>query len=100
MKKGVSGDAFKKYDNYDAIEVPKQALIPWDYGGLMGLPITFLDRLAPPFELIDGLAPIIDGKRKYFRLIVRNTKPMTEAEIIEAVLRNAPKDCENLTILR
>ena len=33
---------YEHYDNYDAIEVPRVELIPYDYDGVMGLPITFL----------------------------------------------------------
>ncbi|MGZ2368839.1 adenine-specific methyltransferase EcoRI family protein [Ancylomarina sp. YFZ004] len=45
--------AFDKYDNYDAIEVPLVKLIPSDYEGVMGVPITFLDKYAPEqFEII------------------------------------------------
>ena len=35
-------DFYKHYDNYDAIEVPRVELIPYDYEGVMGLPLTFL----------------------------------------------------------
>ena len=38
---------YKKYDNYDAIEVPYTNLIPRDYEGVMGVPITFLDVYCP-----------------------------------------------------
>lgn len=42
-----------KYDNYDAIEVPRNTEIPDDYYGLMGVPDTFLDRHNPDqFELV------------------------------------------------
>ena len=44
---------YKKYDNYDAIEVPFTDLIPEDYEGVMGVPITFLDRYCPEqFEIL------------------------------------------------
>ena len=43
LKKGL----YPKYDNYDAIEVSKVAEIPSDYKGVMGVPITFLDKWAP-----------------------------------------------------
>ena len=33
---------YEHYDNYDAIEVPKVELIPYDYEGIMGVPLTFL----------------------------------------------------------
>lgn len=44
---------YPKYDNYDAIEVSKTCDIPMDYDGLMGVPITFLDKYCPEqFEII------------------------------------------------
>ncbi|KKS31853.1 MAG: Site-specific DNA-methyltransferase (Adenine-specific) [Candidatus Amesbacteria bacterium GW2011_GWA2_42_12] len=44
---------YLKYDNYDAIEVPKVSEIPMDYKGVMGVPITFLDKYNPDqFEII------------------------------------------------
>ena len=44
---------YSKYDNYDAIEVPKVADIPMDYDGVMGVPITFLDKYCPSqFEIL------------------------------------------------
>lgn len=45
---------YPKYDNYDAIEVSKVENIPYDYDGVMGVPITFLDKYCPDqFEIID-----------------------------------------------
>lgn len=42
------------YDNYDAIEVPFTECIPSDYDGVMGVPITFLDKYNPEqFEILD-----------------------------------------------
>ena len=35
---------FPRYDNYDAIEISKTADIPFDYDGVMGVPITYLDK--------------------------------------------------------
>lgn len=47
-------EEYPKYDNYDAIEVSKMADIPEDYFGIMGVPITFLDKYNPDqFEIID-----------------------------------------------
>ena len=44
---------YPKYDNYDAIEVPKVAQIPMDYDGIMGVPLTFLDKYNPmQFEVL------------------------------------------------
>lgn len=46
--------AYDKYENYDAIEVPFTDSIPSDYKGVMGVPITFLDKYNPDqFEIID-----------------------------------------------
>lgn len=46
-------EEYPKYDNYDAIEVSKVAEIPKDYDGVMGVPITFLDKYNPDqFEIL------------------------------------------------
>ena len=51
-----SNEYFPKYDNYDAIEVSKTCEIPMDYEGVMGVPITFLDKYCPEqFEIV-GIA--------------------------------------------
>lgn len=45
--------AYDQYDNYDAIEVPYTDAIPSDYDGVMGVPITFLDKYNPDqFEVL------------------------------------------------
>jgi hypothetical protein len=45
--------AYKKYDNYNAIEVPLTIAIPSDYDGVIGVPISFLDKYNPDqFEII------------------------------------------------
>ena len=45
---------FPKYDNYDAIECRKVCDIPMDYEGVIGVPITFLDKYCPTqFEIVD-----------------------------------------------
>ncbi|MCL5037421.1 MAG: adenine-specific methyltransferase EcoRI family protein [Chloroflexi bacterium] len=44
---------YDKYDNYDAIEVPFTDAIPSDYDGVMGVPISFLDKYNPDqFEIL------------------------------------------------
>ena len=54
LYKKYSADEYPKYDNYDAIEVSKVAEIPMDYNGVMGVPITFLDKYCPTqFEIVD-----------------------------------------------
>ena len=45
---------YPRYDNYDAIEVPFTECIPSDYDGVVGVPITFMDKYNPEqFEIID-----------------------------------------------
>jgi hypothetical protein len=51
--KEIKGVGYQKYDNYDAIEVPKVDSIPSDYTGVMGVPITFLSKYNPDqFEIL------------------------------------------------
>lgn len=92
---------YPKYDNYDAIEVSKVVDIPVDYEGVMGVPITFLEKYNPAqFEIVwlaagntrasapkeilarlcyvknkedRGGCPVISEKRTYGRILVRYT---------------------------
>lgn len=53
LYKTYSAEEYPSYINYDAIEVSKIELIPLDYDGVMGVPITFLDKYNPDqFEII------------------------------------------------
>lgn len=53
-----SEDEYPTFDNFDAIEVGKTSDIPYDYDGIMGVPITFLDKYNPgQFEIL-GLTQI------------------------------------------
>ena len=74
---------YPKYDNYNAINVNKTSDIPMDYDGVMGVPITFLDKYCPTqFEIL-GIAnnvrymgdfpclTKIDGKPIYNRILIR-----------------------------
>lgn len=73
-----------RYDNYDGIEVDKTADIPYDYGGNMGVPVTFLQKYNPDqFEILGidrytegNQTPnkrfIIGGKEKFARIVIRN----------------------------
>ncbi len=78
LYKKYSPEEYPHYDNYDAIEVSKTNDIPEDWGGAMGVPITFLDKYNPEqFEIIrfrkgnDGKDLSINGKCPYFRIIIR-----------------------------
>ena len=79
--KEVRGHEYQKYDNYDAIEVPFTDAIPSDYEGIMGVPISFLDKYCPEqFEILAlddhrvewrGRGPDLNGKTLYRRIIIR-----------------------------
>ena len=92
----ASGVTYVTYDNYDAIEVPELRLIPSDYDGIMGVPISFLDKYNPDqFELVgmftggNGVgfipgsatpiasgkyttAPVINKQKVYARILIKN----------------------------
>ena len=53
MRYARTPEKYPKYDNYDAINVDKTNEIPDDYDGVMGVPITFMDKYSPDqFEII------------------------------------------------
>ena len=67
-------DAYPHYDNYDAINVNKVAEIPYDYDGVMGVPITFLDKYNPAqFEIV-GLDRYVEDNPHYGRRFTLNGK--------------------------
>lgn len=81
LYKAYSPEAYPKYDNYDAIEVPKVLDIPVDYDGAMGVPITFLDKYNPEqFEIVrfrkgrDGKDLTVNGRSPYFRIVIRTRR--------------------------
>ena len=90
LYKSYSSEEFPKYDNYDAINVDKTADIPYDYDGVMGVPITFMDKYSPEqFEIVGitnhgEMAGIpfkngncfaeVGGQRKYVRILIRHRK--------------------------
>lgn len=55
LYKKYNENDYKKYNNYDAINIDKTTDIPQDYKGLMGVPITFLDKYSPEQFKIIGL---------------------------------------------
>ena len=70
---------YPKYDNYDAINVDKVADIPMDYDGVMGVPITFLDKYNPEqFEIV-AFRKGDDGKDLVYSLS-RNVERLTDTE--------------------
>lgn len=95
LYKKYTPQEFPKYDNYEAINVDKVVDIPCDYDGVMGVPITFLDKYNPAqFEILGlsasagynkdvvGIAflgekdarPLINGKNTYARIFIRKRK--------------------------
>ena len=79
---------YPKYDNYDVINIDKTMDIPLDYPGIMGVPITFLDKYNPEqFEIIwsnrdidqdpSGIywrSTYLQGKETFKRLFIKNKK--------------------------
>ena len=88
--KHYTPEEYPKYDNYDAIEVSKVKEIPMDWDGVMGVPLTFLDKHNPDqFELLGIMntgeenkgirhegtphgRPLVNGVEKYIRILIRN----------------------------
>ena len=85
LYKKYDPDYYKKYNNYEIINVDKVAEIPMDYNGVMGVPITFIDKYNPEqFEIL-GIAnsarwiglecyTIIGERKVYNRILIRNKK--------------------------
>ena len=89
LYKKYTPEEYPKYDNYDAIEVSKTSDIPMDYDGVMGVPISFLDKYNPDqFEIVswsrhndqgmDGgywkggkSDATINGKEVYRRILIK-----------------------------
>lgn len=90
--KKYNEEEYPKYDHYDAINVNKTNEIPMDYKGLMGVPLTFLNKYSiDQFEIIDGLNRYsildgsteetkgkymsqVNGKPIYVRIVIKNKK--------------------------
>ncbi|MCI6590004.1 MAG: adenine-specific methyltransferase EcoRI family protein [Lentisphaeraceae bacterium] len=81
-----SPEKYPTYDNYAAINVNKTAEIPMDYNGVMGVPITFLEKYNPDqFEIVGSMTttkvegwnkgyPFIGGKKIYARILIRRKR--------------------------
>ncbi len=82
--KEVKGKEYQKYDNYSAIEIPFTDAIPSDYKGVMGVPISFLNKYNPEqFEIV-GMCENED-------LYNFKTKVYTTAECKQAYLKKFKK---------
>jgi hypothetical protein len=73
--KNVKGkECYDRYDNYDAIEIPFTDTIPGDYEGIMGVPISFLDKYSPEqFEIV-GIDRYIEDNPTYGKRFTINSK--------------------------
>ena len=84
LNKRYSSGEYIMFDEYPAINVDKRKDIPYDYEGIMGVPLTFLDKYNPrQFEIVgkamhgnstqclDLFVPYINGKKKYIRILIR-----------------------------
>ncbi len=61
--KEIRNMGYCEYDNYNAIEIPYTDAIPSDYTGIMGVPISFLDKYCPEqFEIIELSRYLQDGQ--------------------------------------
>jgi hypothetical protein len=80
LYKKYNAKEFPKYDNYDALEVPRVVEIPMDYDGIMGVPISFLDKYNPDqFEILGSaddkdFYPIVFGKYEG-RITIQGRQP-------------------------
>jgi hypothetical protein len=80
--KEIKGKEYQRYDNYDAIEVSFTDAIPSDYDGVMGVPISFLDKYSPEqFQIIkfrhgndEKDLRLLDGSCPYFRILIKHKK--------------------------
>lgn len=71
-------EKYPKYDNYDAININKTSEIPKDYFGVMGVPVSFLDKYSPDqFEIIGCSSTrlvkhlTLSGKEPFKRIIIK-----------------------------
>lgn len=83
-------DEYPHYDNYDAINVDKTVDIPCDYDGVIGVPITFLDKYNPEqFEIVGlGNGAELFGPTKTYKNVVtmKNGKAISNGNAVNRVL--------------
>jgi hypothetical protein len=102
---GIKDFGYQRYDNYEAIEVPRVEAIPSDYQGVMGVPISYLSKYNPDqFEIVGSFnngehgdqvgakkitieyqgkpmhwnGPLIDSVPLYKRILIRHKKVRRE----------------------
>ena len=83
LYKKFTPEEYPKYDNYEAINVDKVSDIPMSYSGMMGVPITFLDKYNPKqFEII-GIDRYIEDNPNYGRRFTINEKEIYARVVIK-----------------
>ncbi len=83
LYKKYTPEGYSKYDNYEAININKVSDIPMDYSGMMGVPITFLDKYNPKqFEII-GIDRYVEDNPNYGRRFTINEKEIYARVIIK-----------------
>lgn len=93
LKKCYTTEDYPKYDLYEAINVRRITDIPCDYAGVMGVPITIINRYnADQFEIVgeanhgsdneyDLFKPTINGKLLFKRILIRNRHPAKRVDL-------------------
>lgn len=101
LVKKYSPDDYPKFDNYDAINVNKTDDIPADYSGIMGVPITFLDKYNPDqFELL-GITQRNDDPykiKKYSTLEYPNANDLNARGVL--IVNGKPKSIYARILIR
>ena len=79
-------EEYPKYDNFDAIDVGQTSDIPCDYEGIMGVPVSFLDKYCPEqFEIVGlsqiGCHDLLPDTKKYnnYKEVIRETDKPTKS---------------------
>ena len=94
LYKTYNAEEYPRYDTFDAINVEKTADIPMDYDGVMGVPITFMDKYNPSQFAIVGVMnhgcdseydlakPLLRGKELYTRILIQRRQYQIKRETL------------------
>lgn len=94
LYKTYNAEEYPRYDTFDAINVDKTADIPMDYDGVMGVPITFMDKYNPSQFAIVGVMnhgcdseydlakPLLRGKELYTRILIQRRQYQIKRETL------------------
>lgn len=94
-------DHYEHYDNYDAIEVPYTDAIPSDYGGVMGVPISFLDKYCPEQFVVLGIMQRNDDPYKIKKYTTDQYKNANDLNARGVIIRDGkPKSMYARILIR